>query len=866
MNIKTHRACVALSYLDPSCDRNTWVKYGMCLKHEFGDAGFDLWDEWSSRSDKYRASDARSTWKSIKADGSRTIATLFYDAKQAGWKDDTKHKKPTKAEIEARKAAAAARAEQAAKEEEEAHDKAAVWAQRLWSEAKPCESHPYLERKGVASYGLRVGRWERVNTETGEIEVVARNALLIPIQDRQRKIWGLQGIFVDPNSKKLYLKGCAKRGNFFAIGRPQQRDGRLVFILAEGYATAASVHAATGHMVFVCFDVSNLFAVARELRARQPEAYIVFAADNDTQTEGNPGLTKAREAAKAIGGLVAVPPQGDFNDMQLAVGREAVAACIESAFVQPIDVAPPKIELREGERASIIGELAAAFTGRAPYYRRGPQLVRAIILPADAEADGVWRSRGSVLLRQATKHAVIADASRYAKVCKFDRRSGLLVPKDLPESVAASFCDKAVEEAVLPPIVGVVRCPVMRQDGSLHTLGGYDSATKLILAGDEDWSRLNVPDRPTIDDAKAALQWLLDVPFADFPFADAASRSVAISALFTAILRPAIPCAPLHGFSAPQYGAGKSLLAEFVAIVATGAKPSMIAPGHNQEEFEKRVDSALIEGDPVVVLDNLSRSLAGDNLCASLTSDTAKVRRLGSSESITVRTSAFWMATGMNLSVKRDMHRRTVICYLDAQMAHPEARADFRIINLRDWAAENRMRILSCVYTILRAHALAGYPACGEGVLGNFEAWSRRVAHCLVWLGLDNPVCSQDRLRADDPEYLSRIALMRAIYAWQVDRESRGLCHSWTMKDLREVASQIGGNDGLREAISACVHNGIEGMQYWVRSNKNVTVNDGDVDYKLRDAGGAHGKVTRWEVVAVRDARVQGNVADEPTI
>lgn len=326
------RARSALSYLNPNCDRDTWVKYGMCLKHEFGDAGFDLWDEWSRQSDKYRAMDARATWKSIKAAGNRTVATLFYDAKQAGWKDDVKHKKPTKAEIEERKAAAAARAEQAAKEQAEAHEKAAAWAQSLWDAAQPCESHPYLTRKGVASYGLRVGRWERIDEETGEVTVVANNALLIPIRDRQRKLWSLQGIFVDPNAKKLYLKGGAKRGFFFPIGKPQQRDARPVFILGEGYATCASVHAATGHMVLVCFDVENLLTVAQSLRERQPDAYIVFAADNDTETDGNPGVTKARAAAKAIDGLVAVPPPGDFNDLQVAEGLEAVAGCIEAAF------------------------------------------------------------------------------------------------------------------------------------------------------------------------------------------------------------------------------------------------------------------------------------------------------------------------------------------------------------------------------------------------------------------------------------------------------------------------------------------------------------------------------------------------------
>lgn len=356
MNIKIHRACVALSYLDPSCDRNTWVKWGMCLKHEFGDAGFDLWDEWSSRSEKYRASDARSTWKSIKADGKRTIATLFYGAKQAGWKDDVKYKKPTKAEIDARKAAAAARAELAAKEEAEAHAKAAAWAQRLWDAAQPCESHPYLERKGVAPYGVRVGAWERIDPDTGELVVVAKNALLVPICDRQRKLWSLQGIFVDPNAKKMYLKGGAKLGHFHVIGKPQKRDDRLVFILAEGYATGASVHAATGHMVLVCFDVANLMSVARTLREKQPEAWIVLAADNDTETEGNPGLTTARKVAKEVGGLVAVPPPGDFNDLQLSQGIEAITACIEDAFASQTEDESPDMDVCTDDTSSSLIE------------------------------------------------------------------------------------------------------------------------------------------------------------------------------------------------------------------------------------------------------------------------------------------------------------------------------------------------------------------------------------------------------------------------------------------------------------------------------------------------------------------------------
>lgn len=342
------RARAALSFLSPDVDRDTWVKFGMCIKHEFGNDGFDIWDEWSSAGSNYIASHAKSAWKSIKADGGRTISSLFFEAKAAGWKDTSARKVPTKAEIEERRRAAAERARQAAEQEAVVHARVAEQAQAIWDAAQPTDTHPYLERKGVAAHGLRVGRWEVVRESTGEVTLISDKALLIPIRDRQRKIWSLQAIF--PNDRnalrrdKDYLKDGQKAGNFFPVGgKPLQRDGRPVFVLGEGYATCASVHAATGHLVLVCFDTSNLLKVAQTLREAQPEAIIVFAADNDTKTEGNPGVTRAKAAAKAVDGLMAVPPPGDFNDLHVADGLDAVRDAIEAAFnpPAPADEPPP---------------------------------------------------------------------------------------------------------------------------------------------------------------------------------------------------------------------------------------------------------------------------------------------------------------------------------------------------------------------------------------------------------------------------------------------------------------------------------------------------------------------------------------------
>jgi hypothetical protein len=83
----TNRIRDALQYINnDSCD--TWMRIGMALKAELGDAGRSLWDEWSRSSSKYDERGQNTAWTSFKREDGVTIATLFHEAKQAGWKDD----------------------------------------------------------------------------------------------------------------------------------------------------------------------------------------------------------------------------------------------------------------------------------------------------------------------------------------------------------------------------------------------------------------------------------------------------------------------------------------------------------------------------------------------------------------------------------------------------------------------------------------------------------------------------------------------------------------------------------------------------------------------------------------------------------
>jgi putative DNA primase/helicase len=178
-------------------------------------------------------------------------------------------------------------------EERNRHSAARAKAKLIWQNAVPAMlDHPYLCRKQVKAHGIRQ----------------SRGALVIPMCDVSGAIYSVQ--FIHPNGNKRFLSGGRIKGCFLMIGTPGP-----VICIAEGYATAASIHEVTGHPVAVAFNCGNLKSVALALRKKYPYARITICADNDDHTPGNPGLTKAREAAQACDGHLAVPPiVGDFND------------------------------------------------------------------------------------------------------------------------------------------------------------------------------------------------------------------------------------------------------------------------------------------------------------------------------------------------------------------------------------------------------------------------------------------------------------------------------------------------------------------------------------------------------------------------
>ena len=185
-------------------------------------------------------------------------------------------------------------------EQQHAADRAA----ELWSKTRPASpSHPYLVKKRIEPGNAR---------QQGAV-------LVLRIIDIDGNLRGLQ--YIGPDGAKRMLSGTNKKSHFIGVAGSLPAD---LIVIAEGFATASTVaREFPGACVLAAIDAGNLEPVARAVRAGHPAAQIVVAADDDRATPGNPGLTKAREAAAAVGGTLIRPawPEGapddlsDFNDL-----------------------------------------------------------------------------------------------------------------------------------------------------------------------------------------------------------------------------------------------------------------------------------------------------------------------------------------------------------------------------------------------------------------------------------------------------------------------------------------------------------------------------------------------------------------------
>lgn len=287
----------AISYLDYD-DREEWIMVGMCLKHELGERGYEIWLNYCDS-----IKEAKTVWKSFKGN-QRTIGTLIHEAMKRGFKFNEEKGYVSEKVIQQRKLEREARQQQEEITEQQLHEKQACKAKQMWRTFSECIEHPYLTSKDILPHGGRVGAWTYKNYH-GEL-VCDPNALVYPLSYHGELV-SLQAIL--PNGEKKYLWGAKKSGVSFVVG---ERTDKV--LLCEGIATGITLHEATQYQVWCALDAGNLVNVAKEIRKAYPLCNIVVCADNDQYKRKNTGLNTAYKVACEVDADVVYPTFRDTKD------------------------------------------------------------------------------------------------------------------------------------------------------------------------------------------------------------------------------------------------------------------------------------------------------------------------------------------------------------------------------------------------------------------------------------------------------------------------------------------------------------------------------------------------------------------------
>ena len=311
------------------------------------------------------------------------------------------------------------------RDETKRHIKCATDANELWSRIGPAPAdHPYLQRKKIQPHNARLD---------GE-------CLVVPLY-QGGAIASVQRIH--PDGTKLFLPGTPLIGGYSTLG-----EVTPTILLCEGWATAATLHEATGHHVVIAWMAGNLPHVAEETRARHPEARIIVCADQDAwdkktgalrDEKMNVGRVKGQMASAACAGEFRAVPlseahHSDFNDWACEHGLDAVRSLLEQA---PVAVTLPARPPRRDFTAQFVrtkdGDIKAGSAANA-----------SLALEQHPAMQGVWgynECSKTVYVRRATP---------------WDDRNELRPVTDVDETAAMIWLERTLQISVGMTVINAV--------------------------------------------------------------------------------------------------------------------------------------------------------------------------------------------------------------------------------------------------------------------------------------------------------------------------------------------------------------------------------------------------------------------------
>ena len=437
----------------------------------------------------------------------------------------------------------------------------------------------------------------------------------------------------------------------------------------------------------------------------------------------------------------------------------------------------PLIRVSAGDLHRVVDVAERELATRGHHFQSGGLIVSVSTDPTSGDPS-IIPTTVSALTRELS---IAADWERY------DKRSEKWVPTDPPARHVTVLYD-AQKFAHLPPLVGLARQPYFSEaDGQLITEPGYNPSTHRF--GVFNAQHFVVPE-PTHKAAQDALE-LLEGLLSEFCFVSDADKAAALSAIFTAVVRPTLPHAPAFHVRAPTMGSGKTYLCELIGAFAGPGLNNKVSYPTSSEEATKVILSLLLTSPAVIEFDDMDTDWTPHGVIKRmLTAEQITERILGVSKTAAVSTRTLILGSGNNVGPIRDLLRRVVTIHIDPRCEAPAAIAYKD--KPRERVRKHRGKYVAAVLTIIMAWQRAEAPKADVSDIATFTGpWSDYCRQPLIWLGLPDPATALLKQLNHSPDQEALASLFEGWY------EAFGSVPT----TVRKAKTEISRNEKLLDAI-----------------------------------------------------------------